>query len=568
MHVGQQPADRTEATGAAGTVLPVRQSLSAGLGGARPEARRLRAAAAWIAGGLALAALFTRISMAGQLNSDGANIALQGWDMLHGHLLLHGWITADASYYTFEVPQLAMAELLFGLTSLAAHVVSALTYVIVTALAVALARTGSRGTAAAARSAVVLAVLAVPVVTWPGVATLLEAPQHVGTAAYLLGPLLLIDRAREWRFTAPLAGLILFAGQIGDATVLYVAVPTVLLVCAYRVLAAPRRVPGGYLRAVAQRIRTPDPDAAVLLAVAASVPLAMLARAAMRYFGAYVLVPPRTAISATRLWWPHLVITWQNVRVLFGAAVAAPGTALDVAAAAFGWACLLAAAFGFARVVWTWRTASRAEQFAAAAIVINLGVYTVSKIPVTAFASSREIAAVLPCGAVLAARAFVPARIAQAARARVAFAAIALAALLPLAAGAAQPVETPAAVPVAAWLRAHGYHYGIAGYWDASVVTLESGNDVLVRAIVVRHNQFKPYYWETKPEWYAASGHDATFVIADAPNARPYAGVTVTAAERYFGRPVAVHWVADREILLYRTNLLQRLAAPYEPRDR
>jgi hypothetical protein len=131
MHVGQQPADRTAPS--------LRHSSSAGLGGALPEARRLRGAAAWIAGGLALVALFTRISMAGEMNSDGANIALQGWDMLHGHLLLHGWITADASYYTFEVPQLAMAELLFGLTSLAAHIVSALTYAIVTALAVALA---------------------------------------------------------------------------------------------------------------------------------------------------------------------------------------------------------------------------------------------------------------------------------------------------------------------------------------------------------------------------------------------------------------------------------------------
>jgi hypothetical protein len=565
MHVGQQPADRAD-PGDTGTALSVRQARlpsPPGLGEARPQRRRLRAAALWIAGGLVLVAVFTRISMAGQLNSDGANIALQGWDMLHGHLLLHGWITADASYYTFEVPQLALAELVFGLTSLAAHVVSALTYVIVAALAVALARAGSRGTAAAARCAVVLAVLAVPAVTWPGVATLLEAPQHVGTAAYLLGPFLLIDRAREWRFAAPLAGLILFAGQIGDATVLYVAVPAVLLVCGYHVLAAPPQVPGGRLRGLAQKVRTPD--AAIAVAAAASVPLAMLARIAMRYLGAYVLVPPRTAISPRKLWWPHLVITWQNVRVLFGAAVATPGTALDVAAAAFGWACLLAAAFGLARVVWRWRTASRAEQFAAAAIVINLGVYTLSKLPVTAFASSREIAAVLPCGAVLAARAFVPASIAHAARARVTLAAVALAALLPLTAAAVQPVATPAAVPVAAWLKAHGYRYGIAGYWDASVVTLESGNDVLVRAIAVRQNRFKPYYWETKPGWYAASRYDATFVIADGPDAYPNGGVTVTAAEQYFGRPVAVHWVSDREILLYRINLLQRLAAPYQP---
>jgi hypothetical protein len=558
MHVGQQPSNRVD-PGAVETAVPLREH-----GQARPQVRRLRAAAACIVGGLAVVALFTRISMAADINSDGAGSALQGWDMLHGHLLLHGWITSDASYYTFEVPQLAVAELLFGLTSLAAHVVSAVTYVIVAALAVALACTGSRGAAAAARCAVVLAVLAAPVVTWPGVATLLEAPQHVGTTAYALGPFLLIDRAREWRFAAPLVGLILIAGQIGDATVLYVAVPAVLLVCAYHVLAAPRGVPAGRLSGVARKIRTPD--AAVAAAAAMSVPLAWLARAAMRYFGAYAIVPPRTAISAPGLWWQHVVIMGQNVRVLFGAEVAGRATALDVAAAAFGWACLLAAVFGFARVVWTWRTASRAEQLAAAAIVVNLGLYVVSTLPLFAFASSREIAAVLPCGALLAARACVPARLAHAVRARVTLAAVALAALLPLAAAAAQPVATPAAVPVAAWLKAHGYRYGIAGYWDASVVTLESGNDVLVRAIVIRRNLFRPYYWETKPEWYAASQHDATFVIADTPRAHPYAGVTVAAAEQYFGRPAAVHWVADREILLYRTNLLQRLAAPFRPR--
>jgi hypothetical protein len=541
----------------------VSQPHPAGLGQARPELRRLGVAAAWITGGLALVALFTRISMRGLLNSDGASFALQGWDMLHGHLLLHGWITADVSYYTFEVPQLAVVEFLFGLTGLAAHVVSALTYVVVAALAVALARTGSRGTAAATRCAVVVAVLAAPAVTWPGVATVLEAPQHIGTAAYLLGTFLLVDRAPAWRFTAPLAGLILFAGQVGDATVRYVAVPTVLLVCAYRFLATLWGEPADGLPGAAREIRTRY--AAVAVAAAVSVPLAKLARAVMGHFGAFTTVSPRTAVSPGALWWQHVVITWQNLRVLFGATVAAPGTVLDVASAAFGWACLLAAIFGFSRVVWTWRKASWAEQLAATAIVVNLGVYVVSTMPVTGLASSREIAAVLPCGAVLAARACVPARVARAARARVALTAAALAALLPLAAGAVQPVVTPAAAPLAVWLKAHGYRYGIAGYWDASVITMESGNDVLVRPVVILHNQFKPYYWETQAGWYATSAHDATFVIADTPHAYPQAGVTVAAAEQYFGPPVAVHRVEQREILVYRTNLLQRIGTPFRP---
>ena len=46
----------------------------------------------WIVGCLALFAFYLRISFIGSVTSDGANNALQAWDMLHGHLLLHGWI--------------------------------------------------------------------------------------------------------------------------------------------------------------------------------------------------------------------------------------------------------------------------------------------------------------------------------------------------------------------------------------------------------------------------------------------------------------------------------------------
>ena len=85
-------------------------------------------------------------------------------------------------------------------------------------------------------------------------------------------------------------------------------------------------------------------------------------------------------------------------------------------------------------MIWTWRGASRAEQLLVAAIVFNLGTYLVSVMPTPH--GSREVAAVLPCGAVLAARALVPARITGMPRALAAVAATGLIALLPLAAAA------------------------------------------------------------------------------------------------------------------------------------
>jgi hypothetical protein len=505
--------------------------------GMRPAARRWWAAAAWAGGGLALFAFFLRISLGRRADSDGANNALQAWDMLHGHVLLHGWLIGDATFYFFELPLNAITELLFGMGNLAVHVASALTYLIVAICAVALAVTDSRGPARAARCAVVVTVLAAPLFITSSVPLLLEEPDHIGTSAFLLASFLLVDRAPGRRFTAPLLCVILCAGQLSDLTVRYIAVPAVVLVCGYRVLAA-RRLRSG--------------DAALVVAAAASVPLESLLRAAMRHLGAYSMAAPGARLSPMRLWPQHAAATWLDVRTLYGAVVP-PHTRLGSVGAVFGLACLLAAVFGLGRVAWTWRAARRAEQLLCVAIVFNLGVFLVS-----VFASaiaSHEIAAVLPCGAVLAARACVPARITGMPQAFLAVTATALAALVPLAVAATRPPLRPAAAPLAAWLEAHGLTYGIAGYWDASVVTMQSGDRVQIRAVDIRNKKIFVPYWETNALWYNASRYDARFVVAD-----DHLGTYPAAAfERHFGRPVAIYRVASWFVLIYRTNLLQQL---------
>ena len=493
----------------------------------------------WIGCGIALFALLLRISLSRGMNSDGANNALQGWDIIHGNFLLHGWIMGDATYYTLELPLYAITEALFGLHILTCHVVSALTYLIVVACAATLAMTDSQGLSRAARCVAVIAVLGSPLLTRSGVSLLLEMPDHIGTSAIMLASFLLIDRAPGRRFTPPLLCAILCAGQIGDATVRYIAVPAVLLVCAYRVLAV-------------RKTRTAD--TAIMLAAAASVPLTFLIRAAMKHLGAFAMVPPPTRISGVGEWPHHAALTVMSIRTLFGA-VTAPGAVLSLAGATFGLICLLAAMFGFGRVIWTWRTASRSEQLLCVAIVINIAAYVISTMPKPT--STYEIMAVLPCGAVLAARACVPARIANAWRGRMAIATAALAALLPLTAAASLPPAGFTTGPVAAWLKAHDLTYGIAGYWDASEVTVQSGNQVQVRAVVLPHDKIIPYLWETKLSWYDPSQHDATFVIGYSRNAR--GNITPAIAERNFGRPTAIYQVAGRVILIYNRNLLKEL---------
>jgi len=150
-----------------------------------PGRRRL-AVAGWAGGALVLFALLYRISLDWPFSSDWANISLQSWDMLHGQLLLHGWILSDAAFYTFEVPLGAIAEAVLGLNSVAAHVIPALTYLIVVVLAVCLAVSDSRGAARAVRAGVVVAVM-VAVPSQSGEWDLLVQADHTGTSAFLLG---------------------------------------------------------------------------------------------------------------------------------------------------------------------------------------------------------------------------------------------------------------------------------------------------------------------------------------------------------------------------------------------
>jgi hypothetical protein len=111
----------------------------------------------------------------------------------------------------------------------------------------------------------------------------------------------------------------------------------------------------------------------------------------------------------------------------------------------------------------------------------------------------------------------------------------------------------PATAPLAGWLEAHGLRYGIAGYWHASIVTLQSGNRVQVRTVNV-WGKIEAAGWESNALWYNASRYDATFAIADY-----YGEYSAARFEHFLGKPAAAYRVAGEWVLVYRTNLLRQI---------
>ena len=173
----------------------------------------------------------------------------------------------------------------------------------------------------------------------------------------------------------------------------------------------------------------------------------------------------------------------------------------------------------------------------AAAILINVASYMFSLHAVDVL-GAREIAAVLPLGAVLAGR-LMASRWRGCCPIR-AWLRPALG-LSPRATSARWPTARPSprlrpqTRPWPPGSVAHGLTEGLAGYWQANSTTLASGGHIRVSAVTeAPDGKLVPYEWETDDAAYEPALHNATFMVTSGPAALPGAQ---SAAVHTFGPP-------------------------------
>jgi hypothetical protein len=496
---------------------------------------------------------YLRMSMTVWANSDGATNALQAWDMWHGDPLLSGWRLADVTFATIELPICALVEMAHGLNGLTVHLAAALIYTAVLFAACTLAKAGARGFAGAARVGVTALILLAPA---PGTATgiLLLSPDHFGTSLALLLLFLLLDRRPAARSTPLWLAAGLAWAMVSDTTAVYLGVVPIALIYAVRALRA--------------RFRATPARADALLALAAVVGyvLGRLALWAISAAGGFTAASPATTVTAPGSW-PHaLADTGQSFLLLFGIDLATPphgwplvvGWIVHVAGLAFLLAAVARCLVRMLRPTRPGRDAPNpVDAVLLLAVVINLAAFAFSTMVGTGVAA-REISDTLPLGAALAGRAAGPLATRLSSRAaRVPVSA--LCAVLAVGAcalfgyGLSRPYSIPPSQTVAAWLEAHDLRYGLADYWDASVVTAAAGNAVWVRPVEFDGSVARPTGWNYRADWYDPAASDAEFILVDPFRAR---NVNAAAADRIYGEPAARYIVAGQVILVYHANLL------------
>jgi hypothetical protein len=501
----------------------------------------------WVAGyaaaAVALFFCYLWLSRTQATESDGASNALEAWDMLHGNPLLRGWTLTDVSFYTTELPEYMLVELIRGLSADVIHVAAAVTYTLLVLLAGLVAKGRATGREALVRVLLASGLMLAPQIGL-GTRVLLLSPDHTGTGVPLLLIFLVLDRASRRWWVPPLIGLLLTWVIIGDRLAITVGVVPVVAVCCFRAL----------------RGRAGDRWFELTLAASAlvSVGVAALVVSELARHGSFAMLPLNMHLADSAVMPRNIRLTITAVFNLYGA---------DVLGRPFGIQLLIAALHlaGLGLAGWALFRAIRGffqwdeplVQVLAAAIVLNVAAFLFSTLPYTTW-DTRQVTVILPFGAVLAGRVLA----ADLLRFRLAPVLTVLLAgyLASLGYGVAQPAEPAHGQNLAGWLTAHHLEYGFSVYDEGNVTTLASGGRVQLRVLSWQPNGPVPRLYQSKASWFSP-GHYANFLVDTGidgpPSVIPYK--TIVSA---FGAPAQTYQYDGYTIYVWNKNLYTDVGGP------
>jgi hypothetical protein len=391
---------------------------------------------------------------------------------------------------------------------------------------------------------------------------------HIGTSVPLLIIWLLLDRfdrsAPHW-WVPVLTMILLTWVLIADPVVLVMGVAPLALVSGIRF------VQGVWARRGSrwtQRVRAQWYDLALACSAGAAVLWARLAERLLRALGGISVDPYVFGLKPWNEWRNDILALWRVVQI-YG------GDYRGLTGAAFAFAVLHLVSV--ALVCWAMLRVARrflsgiplVDQVLAVAIGLNVVLYAISDASIGG--GAHEIAIIAPFGAALAARALAGPAYRPGQRRTVSVSAFRLR-LAGLAAGVlllggylaglgyelTQPAAPPDNAALASWLAAHHLKYGLAGYWQASSVTVDSGGQVVVRALPPHSTQ--PYLWLAKASWYDPASHWANFIVIDTQTTRFATWLPRAAIEKDAGAPARTYRTGPYIIMIWDKNLLASLA--------
>ena len=225
----------------------------------------------------------------------------------NGNPLMRGWTVADISFYTIEIPELAVLEWLHGgISPDVLSVAEALNLTVLVLLVAFLAKGRATGREGLVRAVVAGGIVCAPV-AGANSTLMLSNPDHLATQIFVLAAWLIVDRARP-RWWVPVAVAVVLAwARMSDSIVLLEAELPLLAVCAVRVY---RR--GGALRDQWY-------DLSLGAAAIAAELIAQLVLVTIRAMGGFTAYPLQETFAPVSELSTHIWVTVESTLLLYGA---------------------------------------------------------------------------------------------------------------------------------------------------------------------------------------------------------------------------------------------------------
>ncbi|HUY05737.1 MAG TPA: hypothetical protein VMU99_00555 [Acidimicrobiales bacterium] len=489
-------------------------------------------------------------------NSDGATVVLEGQSISSGNFWLHGWGLSNDSFWSIDAMFYALFVHIEGVTKAALHVVPALIAGFVILLGLWMVRDEDHSWRCVFAGGFLVLILALPN---PDLSFfLLQGPWHIGTALLCLIAFAGLSSDR-WGVGSVVAVLALAAAFLGDlATVAFGMAPVIFA--------------GLSEMARMRSLRRGLPSVAAGLA---SIGLAEVGRLVLRHFGAFTLSNGITRATSNR----YLTnvghsMTWMTglfgvKRLAIGPVSVLSGDAVNNGSAfsrIVHLPLLLVVTGGVAFALLTFvrglifgdRLGSRSSRslridaLLLSGIAGSVATY-VYLCPNNNANYARYLIAAVIFGAILSARTV--ARALQPMRRAKSILPLALASILLVAAvafattgnlsssAATQPTES-----LILFLEAHHLSIGVGDYWSSSVVTVSSGERVVIRPVITNRKRIVVRYGrQSDASWYG--GTRFQFLVYNVKH--PWRRINATTAITTFGRPKAAYGVGSFRIIVW-----------------
>ncbi|HJY96064.1 MAG TPA: hypothetical protein VJ371_13990 [Streptosporangiaceae bacterium] len=511
---------------------------------------RLAWIGAYLAAGVVLFLCYLRVSGTESISSDGGSNALEAWDMLHGNLLLHGWTVTDVSFYTTELPEYMLLELIRGMSPALVHTAAAVTYTVLVLLAGLVAKGRATGREGVVRALIGSGIMLAPQLGTPTF-TLLLVPDHVGTGIPMLLIFLVLDRApRRW-YLPPVIAVMLTWALVADRLVIAAALVPLLVVCAVRVYRA--------VVVLGRPLAAQWFEVSLFVGGIVALGVSLLIGRLIVRLGGFTLLGLATHLAKVSALPNTFRLTGQGVLALYGA---------DFFDMPFGPQMIIALLHLVGVILAGWAVCRALRRFfrcddllvqvLVTGIAINLAVFAFSNLPYSLW-DARNMSPVLAFGAVLAGRLLAGDLLRL--RLLPALAVVLACYTAFLGFDTAQPQLPAHDQSLADWLVAHNFKTGLSTYFESNITTLDSGDRVHLLGVSWGADKSVPRIYQSDVSWYDPTLHYANFVVntgADKPQAIIPSGDLLKA----FGRPAKVYQYGPYTIMVWNKNLLADLGRP------